>query len=382
MRERKVSTPKSRLGNRRANTSTATKTVSVQATPTSAPKRGYQSSIKQWYRSKSEPSGSSTDGAVIASGHPSSDDFRDDDMADVLIEMSKRDPLSGSVPGEPQQDGEIMPTDDELFETPPSTPPDSKRNVIGLGIGLEGQTNDSGRRSSSKPENGIVNNKKRPYSDSEPMKPPPSRRVSRDRPSGRRESNCAGPTPPPDSYNFKPHSFDSISVSSSMTSASPAWTSPNTSFCADSLATSFDSTADETDITVRPFLGPKRQSYSPGQLIQWPVGSSANDRNIESKPPLKSIPPNPTALLKTSGTTEAKSATFGPPDVDMTKGAMAYTETQGLTKPSPLANLEKRLFLKTPAGMSFSQNSILGADILKLPKSTTLQVFPSGSFTK
>lgn len=238
-------------------------------------------------------------------------------MADAFVEMSKQNSLCGSVSLALQKDLEIPLTEDEHFETPPTTPPHSKKDAIGLGIGLEGQKNGLGRRSPQEFENATLNNKEATIFDSEPMKPPPMRRVSREKPSGRSELNDAVPTPPPEIYDIKPrslsmaHSFDSISVSSSMTSASPAWTSPNTSFCADSLATSFDSTTDETDTTVRPPFGQPRKRYPSGPVLKWPVASSTNDRNTGSRPPLGSALHDPTSVSRKAANIEANAEPSG-----------------------------------------------------------------------
>ena len=64
-----------------------------------------------------------------------------------------------------------------------------------------------------------------------------------------RVTNGTAPMPPPsDRSSSLSRSSDNIpSISSSMTSASPAWTSPNTSFSSTSLNTSFASSADGHD---------------------------------------------------------------------------------------------------------------------------------------
>ena len=96
-------------------------------------------------------------------------------------------------------------------------------------------------------------------------------------------------------------SFDNItSISSSMTSNSSTWMSPNTSFSANSLATSFDSSIDGTD------------RMRPGFCDTAPRANVSNR-------PLSGLESHPTkwyGIEASSGMKERKVATFDAMDID------------------------------------------------------------------
>ena len=201
--------------------------------------------------------------------HASSDDFNDEDMVDVFNEATWAPTLT-SREEDTKTTAPTSPTDDK-FETPPSTPPKTGR--IGLGIDSPGSEMPEAFYY-DKPELVSVTNRKRSFADCmEPPTPCKSSRetrihcagYSRDNlaPATERSdksfTNLAGNTPPPDEktwFTFARTGSQSLinfaSVSSSITTASPAWTSPNTSFCSTSVATSFGSNADDTNSTMHP----------------------------------------------------------------------------------------------------------------------------------
>lgn len=256
-----------------------------------------QSTLSQYFRNKSAPGGTASPAAT--SNHPSSDDYPDSDMADIMADPDLMDIAYPPVPTTAVKcknaaSGQTSPADEE-FETPPTSPSHPTTSNVGLGItkapnepleqpatSLDRQPQDS-RGSSIWRQQPLVNtdvfdkikssvqltniSRKRPCVESEPMKPPPKRFPSHERQSLQGRIGAAIPTPPPDNHPFmsrslsSTRSFDDISVSSSFTSHSPAWTSPNTSFCADSMATSFDSAVDETDTTMRPSIALSRSRH-------------------------------------------------------------------------------------------------------------------------
>lgn len=345
------------------------KPVSVPSTPKSEHKRLHQTFIKQWCRSKSEL-GLLTGGPTAASGHTSSDDFPDVDMVDVIDEISKYHDGLDPVQTNDHKKYEVMLSDDDVFETPPTTRPPSNKAGVGLGIGLDKQFSDPRSFFPPKTELAGITNKKRPCSDAQPMKPPPMRRVSREKPDLQSDVNSAVPTPPPDVHGFSSRSldlsrsFDNIStVSSSMTSASPAWTSPNTSFCSESLATSFESTAEETDTTIRPSFSRGRSRYPSDQSSLWSIGRSKDDRRKLSNVSLCSAAPAQSFPAKRSE---------------------EITELQGVTETSTMTDLAKRLTSKSPFGIPIHViiKFLVSADASKLPSPTILQLFPFHSSTK
>ena len=193
-------------------------------------------------------------------------------MADILADGSLLD-LS-NVPAVPIPQGALPDVEmdspvHEEFKTPPTSPPWSNQVDIGLGINLKDRAEAHQESKSGALAHAATldfkSSKKRPLEDLEPMPPPPTPKVSREKERDQFIPRYAAPTPPPQNYHFlsrsssSSRSFDnSISVSSSFTSASPAWTSPNTSFCASSVATSFDSNSEDTDTTVRPSIVPSK----------------------------------------------------------------------------------------------------------------------------
>lgn len=248
-----------------------------------------QSSLALWLRSKSEP-GPAKGGDPSAHHPSSSDDYPDQEMAELLVNIDAMN-NSSAIPtpaAYPRKAGEAAKLEqssssEDTFETPPTTPPLRKRSSLGPST-----------------------DRKRSHPDS--MQAPPSRHVSRKTSSEKSAQEVSGsillrelsqtartdfkllqsiyqqyskkadPTLPPDknstamitksqyAYPRQPAqsrnpesepakffgSFDNTtSVSSSMTSASSTWTSPNTSFSVRSLATSFDASVDGTDTAVR-----------------------------------------------------------------------------------------------------------------------------------
>jgi hypothetical protein len=187
---------------------------------------------------------------------------------------------------------------EERLETPHPTPPRLRGGNVGLGIAV-GENTDTFYH--KKPDLVPVTNRKRSFP--EPMKPPLPRKSSREtrgqrdaynvdhlapyiKPDFQKKHNpepnlkvfqsgnaaYAVPTPPPDDQPLLTRSFSRnqslenlASVSSSMTSASSAWTTPNTSFSSDSMATSFSSSTGGTDTTIRAPFDKSTDSYHAGR---------------------------------------------------------------------------------------------------------------------
>ena len=248
--------------------------------------------------------------------HASSDDFNDEDMVDVFNEATWASTLT-SREGDTKTTALTSPIDDK-FETPPSTPPKTGR--MGMRIDLPGsELPDS--FDNDKPELVSVTNRKRSFADCmEPPTPCKSSRETRVHCAGHNRdnlapatersdksfTNLAGHTPPPDEKTWLTfartgsHSLINFaSVSSSTTTASPAWTSPNTSFCSNSVATSFSSNADNTDSTMHPktvdplSIGNSTRLFAAhitardriGQVQETLVATSAPDNmDIDSEP--------------------------------------------------------------------------------------------------
>lgn len=297
---------------------------------------------------------------MAVSGHTSSDDFNDEDMADVLVELSRHDKPPDPVQTNHLEKSRTMPTDDDVFETPPTTPPLLHKAAVRLGIGFE-QIADPRGAFPLKPVPSDINKKKRPYSDAQPMKPPPMRRISREKSNVRSNANSAVPTPPPESHGFisrsldLSRSFDNISsVSSSMTNASPAWTSPNTSFCSESLATSFESTADDTDATVRPSFGQLRSRYPSDQSL-WSIGKSKDNGQNRSNQLHGSAILSPEYLLhKSQEPVQSDIHACSTMNLDTTHMTKLSTNARGFTSTGTMTDLAKRLTSQLPFGISAS----------------------------
>lgn len=245
-----------------------------------------QSSLTQWFRSKSDPNT-----APASAQHPSSDDYQDDDITDVFSDIQHKDakPMSLTsttshvVPkSRERRISNRTSSTEEKFETPPTTPPRLMGANIGLGIGVEDSTAAFYDRYS---ELVPVMSRKRSYPES--MKPPLPRKVSREQrsrdvynadhlepttePYDSSSSTFIMPTPPLNDQPFftrplgRYQSNEHLtSISSSMTSASSAWTTPNTSFGSDSMATSFSSSmGGGTDTTIRPMSDKLWDSHDP-----------------------------------------------------------------------------------------------------------------------
>lgn len=262
--------------------------ASMENTPAKKDQARRQSSLTQWFRSKSDPNA-----APSTALQPSSDDFQEEDMTDVFSEILKTDaapifPISatsGSVsnPKSRRLSNQTSFTE-EKFETPATTPPQLRGGHVGMGIGVEDSADDFYRKN---PELVPVMNRKRFHP--EPMKHPLPRKVSRETRSRdvynvdhlaptTKPSNVSGsafimPTPPPNDQPFFTRSFSRnqsaenlTSISSSMTNASSVCTSANTSFTSDSMATSFtSSTGGDTDTTIRPMSDKSWNSRLPGK---------------------------------------------------------------------------------------------------------------------
>ena len=253
-----------------------------------------QSSLGRYFRHRSAPGAASPAPSTNA---PSSDSYPDSEMVDLMAETDLtaiQPPYTETIASAASRHGSSDQTSpsEESFETPPSTPSRSRYAGIGLGITntipldpvlMNIRTNPNVAKVQSRGTGGLPpsstsnrqprsatdhsrklgqepsSSKKRPYPESEPMKPPATRRVSREKRSDQNPVSFAVPTPPPDNYDFMERSmsasrsFDNIpSVSTSFTSHSTAWTSPDVSFHADSMVTSFESTTEDTDTTARP----------------------------------------------------------------------------------------------------------------------------------
>ena len=210
-------------------------------------------------------------------------------MADIFDQVSQSPILTShekAFSRKRRTSAEKSPTNDD-FETPPSTPPETKSIASGIDAPGSGMPD---FLYCKKPELVPVTNRKRSFS--ETMKPPLPYKVSRETRSHRAGYNVdhLAPTTKPvnqglpdlsepmspskaqshfvDSLNTN-RSFENLaSVSSSVTTASPARTSPNTSFCGSSLATSFSSTTDDTDATIQAsFAKPAISLHSGNSLL-------------------------------------------------------------------------------------------------------------------
>ncbi|KAL6722297.1 hypothetical protein ACLMJK_001404 [Lecanora helva] len=268
----------------------------------------------------------------VISEDRSSDGYPDSEMIDILEDDSLVDvpQLPSHMPTSHEHtliSGNDSPVHEE-FKTPPTTPPRLKENKFGLGINLRNNSNTSNEHTSAwsghvsdfKP----VGGKKRSSEDNEQMRPPPTRKVSRETKNDQVIGQYAAPTPPPENFHTLSRSSsssrlnNSSSVSSSFTSASPAWTSPNTSFCASSLATSFDSSADETDTTIRPSLKQppsKRPAnneapwYRPQSAQTGATGKNSIAKHANGNGGSKLLDPHPNDQLTFNSIAFARNAT-------------------------------------------------------------------------
>ena len=253
----------------------------------SAPRR--QSSITQWFRSKSEPN------ATTTSQQTSSDDFPDKEVIDLLDEVARsRIPTVVSDLRVRKTSAPASPED--KFETPPSTPPNGKS------LDSETDASDSEHTASfyhRKPEVIPISTRKRSFPES--MKPPMPRKMSRDlrshgaaysidnlqpnnKPAQQVPRTTAVPNPFPESATSFASSSSTnrssenlASMSTSFTSVSTAWTSPNTSFHGDSMATSFNSDTSGTDLTLRASFGRSRGNLNGKLALQSEANMTAWD---------------------------------------------------------------------------------------------------------
>ena len=271
-----------------------------------------QSHLTQWFRLKSDPNPASS------LEHPSSDEFRDEIMTDAFDEVEKNmnvvanlliDPaLRTALSSNTRRASNQTSSTNSRFETPPTSPSPLRGGNVGLVIGVVDDPRDLEPRNS---ESLSGTNRKRSFPGS--MKPPMPRKSSRETRAQRAVHNDdytahkidaklqaphstlpkldpfqptklanAVPTPPPDHqsifkypYTRKKSAENLTSVSSSMTSASSALTTPNTSFSADSMATSFSASAggDVSDTTMRPVFDRSSTSFSASKR---PVRSEAD----------------------------------------------------------------------------------------------------------
>lgn len=240
-----------------------------------------QPSLTDGFRSRSEL-GPSRKTATVTVQHPSSDDSHDEDMLDVFDEIGKMEvsPLpslgSSSKNDRNSKEGTQIWNQDspieEEFKTPPTTPPRRNFENAGLELGMNEHTvgsKDPGAHVFKTTQIAVAPNIKRSFP--EPMKPPLPRKGSREmrnhdvpkivsKVGPLSHEDYTAPTPPPEDVlvpsnpGSSSRSLGILTSVSSMTSASSAWTSPDTSFSAESLATSFNSTVEGTD-------GKKRRSY-------------------------------------------------------------------------------------------------------------------------
>ena len=199
----------------------------------------------------------------------------DDTPIDVL-DPQLFEPLPDEGPDVTSRDS----SEDEKFETPPTTPLRLNEPNLGLDIDMERRASIERCTKVALPaffaEPARIGSKKRPFPEPEPMRPPPARKISCEEKSERPIGPYTVPTPAPEDHHFVPQSvssfrsFDNMSsVTSSSTSISPAWTSPNTSFSSEPMATSFDSAAEETDTTVRSSLDQQSPIIPLGSYATW-----------------------------------------------------------------------------------------------------------------
>lgn len=325
-------------------------------------------------------------------------------MADLLAHSDCMD-TSFAIPAAPASNahrpgpGHVSP-EEETFTTPPTTPPPSKDDSVGLGIGLAQHSRETRDFYLHHAELEPVSSRKRPHPDHEAMRPPPARKISREKQTESFDAKYAVATPPPDNYNFmyrsltSSRSFDNISsVSSSFTSVSPAWTSPNTSFCSESLATSFDSAAEETDTTIRPSQDQSRRGVASGRSLSWSKLDSTGSAQLEKKN--KSYGPAPYAssgamdLDTVSGATlgkdiqDAKQFKIGLKGSNESMSVLPEPGSSILTGSTAEQRLIDRLVSSRPFGMISSSRCLSQvADSSKECCQVIMPQSPSGSSTK
>ena len=269
-----------------ANSTIGPKAASITpSAKTSTPRR--QSSITQWFRSKSEPN------AITTSQQISSDDFPDQEVTDLLADVARSPMPTDCALADPRPRTSAPASPEEKFETPPSTPP----NARSVDLVTDAPGSEFPASYYKKPEIPI-STRKRSFPES--MKPPMPRKMSRDTRS-HDASNSIGHLQPinkpvqqiqrgtvpyflpenathfTSSSNTDRSSENLASMSTSFTSVSTPWTSPNTSFNSESLATSFSSDTGGTDSTIRASFGMSRASLNGKLALQSEANETAWD---------------------------------------------------------------------------------------------------------
>ena len=259
-----------------------------------------------WIRSRSAPKQSNNHEETAH--HFPSDGYPDSEMADALKESSFKETLRDSTSDDASYNAQATSKrespENEDFYTPPTTPPQTNNSRIEF----KGDARIEARadaKSENFPFLPVANHeffptKKRPCPDLEPMRPPPTRRVTREQKTDEKLPTCIAPMPSTENDSFmsrssnSSHSFDNLSsVSLSFTSASPAWTSPNTSFSSNSLATSFDSTSEETDSAVKPLTAHPHSRQFGDQISLWSGHEITKSHNDENKSRFEDLNPYP-----------------------------------------------------------------------------------------
>ena len=211
-------------------------------------------------------------------------------MTDLLDEVARSPiPTTRDVP-DPRPETSAPASPEDKFETPPSTPP----NARSVDLETDAPGSEFPAFYHREPESVPTSARKRSFPES--MKPPMPRKMPRETCShgastsiGHLQPNnkpaqqvYRGTVPyflPEKSASFTSSSNTDrspenlASMSTSFTSVSTPWTSPNTSFHNESMATSFSSDTGATDSTIRASFGMSRNTFNGKLALQ----SEAND---------------------------------------------------------------------------------------------------------
>lgn len=297
------------------------------ARPKSARPLLRQASIGHFFAPKKDDHPAHT--APLASSHPSSDDFKPDRETSAALEdmvMMEVSNVPSVVTPSKVRTGPFRITlpppesVDEDFLTPPTSPllAKSEDRRSGVPAGPLHSLNDSKDEAYFRQNYDLVRlpepsipGKKRSFPDS--IKPPGSCKIScdgkDDKVTGVYSVNHMSPVkaqkhretngfPVPLANDTNPfawkqdlgRSYDSTtSATVSMTTASPAWRSPNVSFNADSAMTSFSETTDVSDVTEALTMKQPIKKKNPDRAFRrslsdgWAIGNSKRD-NIMAPP--------------------------------------------------------------------------------------------------
>ena len=249
-----------------------------------------QSSLRPWLRSERE-SGPAKDEVSPAQLPSSSMDYLDNEMVELMANADAMN-MSSTVPTLAEYARKACESaisehssSDDAFETPPTSPPLHRSSSLGVSTDRKRSHPDSipatlsrivsrktSNEKSAQEVSGLTASNDRSVmtgTDFEllqssylhsPRKIGPTRPLDRASATILPKSQHHIPRQPARNNSFESESarlvasFDNTaSLSNSMTTASSAWTSPNTSFSSRSLVTSFDTSIDGIDSTTRGF---------------------------------------------------------------------------------------------------------------------------------